>query len=269
MRIILYARQNPINYEISRFVEEIKKRNIPYEFNTDVKNLLATDCIIIYNYDYGLRIQLKQLNLKSMVTIEQLSLFKDKWETYKIAVKNGINTPYTTLNEEDTNLVYPIVMKPRYGSMSRGIRLIEEPTKNRLFQSSPFFLIDREQSQRLYQNYIADSHGDHIRVMTSGGKIIGAMYVKAAEGDFISNIQRGSTATAYTLNEKEIEFVKRIIDVYHLNYSGIDLLKTDSGEIYFLEINGCAHFKGFEEATGINVAAAVIEELIGNESNNL
>jgi glutathione synthase/RimK-type ligase-like ATP-grasp enzyme len=47
------------------------------------------------------------------------------------------------------------------------------------------------------------------------------------------------------------------------DYAGVDLLRADDGRDYVLEVNGIPGWRGVEEATGVDVAAALVEHLEG------
>jgi ribosomal protein S6--L-glutamate ligase len=46
-------------------------------------------------------------------------------------------------------------------------------------------------------------------------------------------------------------------------YAGVDLLPGDDGTVYVLEVNGIPGWRGLQEATGVDVADAVIGQLTG------
>ena len=50
--------------------------------------------------------------------------------------------------------------------------------------------------------------------------------------------------------------------VCKLDYCGVDIMKDREGNNYILEVNRQCQFQGFEKATGINVAKAVVEMMI-------
>ncbi|MDY7082278.1 MAG: ATP-grasp domain-containing protein [Halobacteria archaeon] len=56
---------------------------------------------------------------------ESVRIGLDKWETYRYLNQNGFNTPLTVLPDDADELVsqtgYPVVVKPRTGSASRGL----------------------------------------------------------------------------------------------------------------------------------------------------
>lgn len=48
----------------------------------------------------------------------------DKYKAYRIATANGIDCPVTALANEAGAIPFPLVLKPRYGSDSIGVRLL-------------------------------------------------------------------------------------------------------------------------------------------------
>ncbi|MCZ4494751.1 MAG: putative Alpha-L-glutamate ligase, RimK family, partial [Conexibacter sp.] len=45
------------------------------------------------------------------------------------------------------------------------------------------------------------------------------------------------------------------------DYAGVDLLRAADGRDYVIEVNGIPGWRGVEEATGVDVAAALVEHL--------
>ena len=47
----------------------------------------------------------------------------------------------------------------------------------------------------------------------------------------------------------------------NIHIAGVDIIETNSNELYILECNRNPQFEGFEKATGSNVAQHIIEYL--------
>jgi glutathione synthase/RimK-type ligase-like ATP-grasp enzyme len=47
------------------------------------------------------------------------------------------------------------------------------------------------------------------------------------------------------------------------DYAGVDLLPTSDGEVHVLEVNGIPGWRGLQDATGVDVAGAIVEHLEG------
>jgi glutathione synthase/RimK-type ligase-like ATP-grasp enzyme len=46
-------------------------------------------------------------------------------------------------------------------------------------------------------------------------------------------------------------------------YAGVDLLPAEDGTVYVLEVNGIPGWEGLQQATGLDVAGAIIDQLLG------
>jgi carbamoyl-phosphate synthase large subunit len=59
---------------------------------------------------------------------EAVEIGRDKWETYNFLTEHGFKTPNTVLEEDANELVadvgFPLVVKPRTGSASRGLYIV-------------------------------------------------------------------------------------------------------------------------------------------------
>ena len=90
-----------------------------------------------------------------------------------------------------------------------------------------------------------------LRVYVVGDEVVGAMYRRAAEGDWRTNVARGGQvedATDDVTGERQ-EMALQSADVVGLDYAGVDLVEGDDGW-YVLEVNPTAGFKGLYAATG-------------------
>lgn len=258
MRVIIYKSVKEKNYELLRYEEELNKKNIPFQYNLDPHLLTSDDYVLLCSYKkfYLTRLQECSANFKLLNSINNILYYRDKWKSYVIARDNHIQTPFTSLAITNARLKFPIIAKPRFGSMGRDIAIfrnkqdVNEHLWSDIYKTTVF----------IYQQYLEEAKGNHIRVLVIDGKIFGAIYIFSTDGQ-ISNIARGSSGMKYDLSEQEVDFVNNIIKVFNVNYAGIDILNIDNN-LWFLEINGCAHFKGFEATTGLNVAEAVINSLI-------
>ena len=97
------------------------------------------------------------------------------------------------------------------------------------------------------------------------GEIIGVIK-RTANSGFKSNISLGGKAEKIELDKKLKRYSEKIIKEGNLFYAGIDFIKK--GDDYLaIEVNTSAQFKGFEEATGVNVAKKIIEKLIKRRLN--
>jgi gamma-F420-2:alpha-L-glutamate ligase len=97
-----------------------------------------------------------------------------------------------------------------------------------------------------------------LRVWVIGGRVLGAMLRSSTDGSFKANISRGGDGQAFTLNPEIERLALDCAAVLKLDVAGVDLL-FDADHYSVCEVNSAAGFAGFEAATGLNVARAVLE----------
>lgn len=166
---------------------------------------------------------------------------------------------------EKGNLKFPFIQKPAKGSKGKDIELIS--SKSDLENK----LVDIEKN--VYQNFIKNS-GDY-RIFVLGGKVLGVIKRTAKDGGFLNNISKGGTATQITDRDivSELSHIGTVVAFsLSLTLCGVDVIYDDiSGKYFFLEVNTVPQWKGFQEATGIDVAKEVIalcQELHSRQLSN-
>ena len=112
----------------------------------------------------------------------------------------------------------------------------------------------------LVQEYIKEAGGTDIRALVVGGVVVASMMRSGKSNDFRSNLHRGGKAEAVTITEEERATAIRSAEVLGLNVAGVDMLRSNRGPVV-MEVNSSPGIEGMEEATGVDVAGAMIEFL--------
>jgi ribosomal protein S6--L-glutamate ligase len=110
----------------------------------------------------------------------------------------------------------------------------------------------------LVQEFIKESKGADIRAFVIGNKVVAAMRRQGAPGEFRSNLHRGGNAAAIKLTAMERATAIKAAKTMGLNVAGVDLLQSNHGPLV-LEVNSSPGLEGIEAASGIDVAAKIIE----------
>lgn len=145
----------------------------------------------------------------------------------------------------------PFIQKPDRGSKGENIFLIRNEAE---IASAP------DPSGFVFQNFV-ENEGDY-RVLMLGGKMLGAVRRRAAEGAFLNNVSQGGSVEA--VNDPSIlkrlqHIASTVASVFDLSLCGVDIMYDQKSKTYrFLEVNTVPQWKGFQQATGIDVAGAVI-----------
>ena len=189
---------------------------------------------------------------------------RDKLRCLQLLAQQGLGLPSTVFgdNPDDTTDLLAMLGKPPHviklveGAQGQGVVLAEKITGSR----SVIEAFRGLYANFLVQEYIAESKGADVRCFVVGGKVIASMRRQAKPGEFRSNLHRGGSAEATTLNEAESDAAIRAAAVMGLGIAGVDLLRSKRGPLV-LEVNSSPGLEGIEHATGVDVAGAIIAYL--------
>lgn len=154
----------------------------------------------------------------------------------------------------EQKLCYPVVVKECFGSLGKGVHLAHDRAELRELAQS------LKGKPHLFQEFIRESAGCDLRVITIGGEAVAAMR-RISETDFRSNAELGGRGERYPLDETAAVLCRKIANTLKLDYCGIDLLFSKDGYLV-CEVNSNAFFGMMERVTGINVAKSYAEYLI-------
>ena len=110
----------------------------------------------------------------------------------------------------------------------------------------------------LLQEFIAESKGKDVRAFVVGDEVVGAMRRTARVGEFRSNIHRGGIGKPLALSSQDKESVVRAAKVLGLEVAGVDYLESKEGP-KIIEVNASPGFQGLEQATGLDIAGAIVK----------
>lgn len=189
-------------------------------------------------------------------------LSRDKLLSIQLLNSQKIPVPKTAVVSNPQGLVeaiqavggLPVVLKMRQGTQGRGVVLVRT---YRAAQHAHAILNDFQQ-YTLVQEYIAEANNRDIRVIIIGNQVIAAMERKAPPGDFRANIHRGGSAKPLLLDESTEQLAIQAAKAHGLNFAGVDLIITQRGPAV-MEVNSSPGLNGIENATGVDVADAVIQ----------
>ena len=113
----------------------------------------------------------------------------------------------------------------------------------------------------IMQDYIETNNRD-IRAIVVGGKVLGAMYRVSIGDEWRTNIALGGKPVQRKLDSELEEMTIKAAESVKGDFISVDILEDSSGVLYVNEVNGVPEFKGFMEATGIDVASELVKFLI-------
>ena len=150
----------------------------------------------------------------------------------------------------------PCVIKSTEGTHGYGVFLAksEQQARQLVYQ-----MLERNM-RPLVQEYIKESHGQDIRVLVVGGKVVAAMKRKANGSEFRSNFHLGGSVQKVEINEEEERIACLAASAMGLDLAGVDMLISSRGPL-ILEVNSSPGLEGIESSTGINIAREVTKYL--------
>jgi RimK family alpha-L-glutamate ligase len=186
----------------------------------------------------------------------------DKFYTTALVQEAGLPTPRTVVCERTDEAMAAVramgdvVIKPIFGSMGHGMTRVSDP-------DVAFRVVRALEQIRavFYVQQVVDHGGRDIRAFVVGGRVIGAIERHAVDGDWRTNVARGAEARPFTLPPAWADMAVAAAAAVGADYAGVDLLPGPDGSVYVLEVNGIPGWQGLQQATGIDVASAVVEHL--------
>ncbi|HEX6668358.1 MAG TPA: RimK family alpha-L-glutamate ligase, partial [Gemmatimonadales bacterium] len=147
-----------------------------------------------------------------------------------------------------------VIVKPLFGSMGLGmVRVTDEEMAYRVFRT-----VETIRGVYYLQRTI-DHDGRDYRVFVIGDRVLGAIE-RRAKG-WRTNISRGGQPLVARLPDPWAALAVRAAAVVGAEYAGVDLLQARDGTTYVIEVNGIPGWQGLQEATGIDVAGALVDYL--------
>lgn len=215
---------------------------------------------------YGTAV-LRQLEMMGVYTpnpSDAVLRARDKLRCLQILASHGLQMPATVFgdNPDDTNDVLamlgdpPHVIKLNEGSQGTGVVLAEK----RSASQSVIEAFRGLYANFLVQEFIAEANGSDLRCFVVGNKVVAAMQRDATPGEFRANLHRGGTASKATLSAQEKRIAVKAAQALGLGVAGVDLLRSSRGPL-LLEVNASPGLEGIESASGVDVAAHIVQHL--------
>jgi RimK family alpha-L-glutamate ligase len=186
----------------------------------------------------------------------------DKFYASALLQECGLPTPETVVCEGTSDAMDAVrkmgdvVVKPLFGSMGHGMVRVSDPdVAFRVFRS-----LEQVRSVFYVQRMI-EHEGRDVRVFVVGGRVVGAIERRAPDGQWRTNFTRGGSVQPFDLPKSWEQLALRAAAAIGADYAGVDLLPSRDGQVFVLEVNGIPGWQGLQQATGLDVAGAIIDHL--------
>jgi RimK family alpha-L-glutamate ligase len=182
----------------------------------------------------------------------------DKFLASALLAAAGVPTPRTVACERADDaleafaaLGSDVIVKPLFGSMGFGMARVEDAdVAQRVFRA-----LEIERAVYYLQETLPHDGAD-VRALVVGERVVAA--IERLGMGWRTNLARGARARAIALERPRAELCVRAAAALGADYAGVDLLRAADGRDYVLEVNGIPGWRGVEQATGVDVAAALV-----------
>ena len=187
----------------------------------------------------------------------------DKFYTSMLLSEAGLPTPETVVCEGEADAMDAVramgdvIIKPLFGSMGHGIVRVSDP--------DVAFNVVRVFAQLravFYVQRAVDHGGCDVRVFVLGGRVVGAIERRAPSGEWRTNVSQGGSAVPFDLPPAWEQLALRAAEAIGADYVGVDLLPSRDGTVFVLEVNGIPAWRGLQQASGLDVAGAIVDYLM-------
>ena len=240
---------------ISRLIEESKKRglclslkiidDLPFDFDT------LPDFAIVRFICPSLNEYLESRGVRVFNNAKTAKIACDKWLTYQFLIEHGMPVLETELLLERT-LSYPFITKTRDGHGGQEVFWVEnERALKRVTNTKnpDSFIVQRP----------SDITGKDIRIYSVNGEIT-ACVLRTAKNGFKSNFSLGGSVELVQADTQQKKLVKKIYDLLHFDFVGIDFLPTKNGWV-INEIEDSAGARMLYSLSDIDIACTMMEHV--------
>jgi ribosomal protein S6--L-glutamate ligase len=211
--------------------------------------------------------QFEVMGVASANESEAISRSRDKLRSLQLLSRREIGLPITGFAHDTRDIDGvidlvggpPLVIKILEGTQGIGVVLADTRTAAQSVIEA-FRGLD---VNILVQEFIREAAGSDVRAFVIGDRVVAAMVRKGAPGEFRSNLHRGGSAESTRLSPEERSTAINAAKALGLRVCGVDLLRSNRGPLV-VEINSSPGLEGIEKASGVDVAAKVIEYLERN-----
>lgn len=261
-------------YTCNRLLEEATRLKI------DLKIIGIHDCIVkkdqiinagavlekrdfvINRYKWGnMKDEINSLAERSYNPLSEYKRYINKYEQVKrlhseefLIPEYVLGTAELPFEELAKRLKTPFVAKGLESSMGEQIFLIEKAENLKELVIS--YGLEKEW---LFEEFIHTSYGRDLRFYSIRGEVAACME-RSSKGDFRANVALGASVKPSEITPAIRQIARDIYDQTGLDFLGIDLL-FGKNKPYFCEINVMPGIEGIERATGVNVAAKIMETI--------
>jgi len=187
---------------------------------------------------------------------------RDKLRALQLLTRKSIDVPTTVCARSPAGLDAaldlvggcPAIVKLQQGTQGIGTMIAETPQA----VASLLETLWAMGQDIVLQEYVRESKGRDIRAIVVGSRVVAVMRRTAKAGEFRSNLHRGGLGVKVKLDRRYSSAAVAATRAMGLEIAGVDMLEGANGP-KILEINSSPGLEGIERASGVDVAAAIVQ----------
>ena len=208
--------------------------------------------------------QFEQMGMFTLNSSQAIAVSRDKLRSLQVLSRHDIGMPASAFVREKTDVHpaidrvggAPVIIKLLEGTQGIGVILAEKAE----MAAAVIETLQSTKQQVLIQKFVAESKGRDVRAFVVGGRVVAAMRRQAEGQEFRSNVHRGGKTQRIQLDAAYEQTAVRAAQILGLRVAGVDMLESVDGP-QVMEVNSSPGLEGIEKATGVDVAAAIIEHI--------
>lgn len=177
----------------------------------------------------------------------------------------GIAVPNTRHSHDYNHFVslagelsYPIIIKPT--STGKGVGVTKIENEEELFDFTDKAIKEEKPAKRfILQEFIPYTYD--LRLLIIGNEVF-CMRRIPRQGDFRANFSLGGVVEIFKPSVETVALARKALKAVGMSIGGVDVLTTEDGKQYILEVNHNPGFQGMELATKENIAKIYLEHAI-------
>jgi len=249
------------HFEMSTDSSQIHHLNIPLDHLDAIIPRIRPSLTF---FGCALTRQFESLGVFTLNKASSIANSRDKLMSLQVMLKNGLPIPTSAFsqasfnNKQVMNAVggAPLILKLISGTQGQGV-VLADSTKSAESVMESFRSLN---TPFLVQKFIKESNGRDIRAFVIDGQVVAAMERIAAPGEFRANVHKGAHVRKITLSEEDRTLSIAAAKAFGLHVAGVDLIQSNSGSMV-LEVNSSPGLEGIEQATGKDIAKAMIKAI--------
>jgi RimK family alpha-L-glutamate ligase len=209
--------------------------------------------------------QLENSGLRVINSPYAIEKMVDKYYTLSLLQRAGLPVPETRVMEGAAEALQAyhelggdVVVKPLFGSRGIGmVRVTDPETAGRVLRA-----LQLGGYVYYLQKFIPHANRD-IRILVAAGGCIASMQRVAQ--DWKTNVAAGAHPEPYQPEEDVLAASLQAAQAVGADYCGVDLLRSERGELFLLEVNSMPAWEGLQQVTRFDIAEKIVERVLNQE----